>query len=87
MRGRGDPPGDPNHTQAMHYRRNQRGGGGIGQGTHGVRGQRMQKNGGGQKGGGRIGRGEQLRTFSTDCPLTNISRLALCIHVQCTFYR
>lgn len=27
VRGRGDPPGDPNHTQAMHYRRNQRGGG------------------------------------------------------------
>lgn len=22
----GRPPGDPNHTQAMHYRRNQRGG-------------------------------------------------------------
>lgn len=33
---------------------------------------------------GREGGGEQLRTFSTDCPLTNISRLALCIHVQCT---
>ncbi|KAI9530317.1 hypothetical protein NQZ68_004334 [Dissostichus eleginoides] len=27
------PPGDPNHTQAMHYRRNQ---GGVGQGTHRV---------------------------------------------------
>ena len=25
------------------------------------------------------------KDFSTDCPLTNISRLALCIHVQCTF--
>ncbi|KAK5890414.1 hypothetical protein CesoFtcFv8_013936 [Champsocephalus esox] len=36
---------------------------------------------------GKAGEGEQLRTFSTDCPLTNISRLALCIHVQCTLTR
>lgn len=28
------------------------------------------------------GQGEQLRTFSTDCPFTN--RLALCIRVQCS---
>lgn len=28
--------------------------------------------------------GEQRKDFSTDCPLTNISRLALCIHVQCS---
>lgn len=46
MRGRGDPTGDPNHTQAMHYRWNQRGVGHL-PGDTGVRGQRvrMQKNG------------------------------------------
>lgn len=39
MRGCGDPPpGDPNHTQAMHYRRNQRGG----ESAKGHRGQRSQ---------------------------------------------
>jgi len=43
--------------------------------------------GGGQTGDGQLAGGakrEQRRTFSTDCPLTNMSRLALCIHVECT---
>lgn len=47
----------------------------------------MEQCAGGQRGEERWGEGqrEQLLTFSTDCPLTNIIRLALCIHVQCTF--
>lgn len=47
----------------------------------------MEQCAGGQRREERWGEGqrEQLRTFSTDCPLTNIIRLALCIHVQCTF--
>lgn len=47
----------------------------------------MEQSVGGQKGKERWGegRGGQLLTFSTDCPLTNIIRLALCVHVQCIF--
>ena len=78
------PPGDPNHTQAMHYRRNQRrerGRVGGGTGVEGWGCRKMDQCGGGKKGA----KGNSLGLFSTDCPLTNISRLALCIHVQCTF--
>lgn len=86
--------GGPNHTQAMHYRWNQRGRGRAGS-ARGHRGQRskdedaekwnnVEEDRRGKARSGE-GEGEQLRTFSTDCPLTNISRLALCIHVQCTF--
>lgn len=58
--------------------------GGSARGHIGVKGCRKMGRGGRR---GKAGEGEQLRTFSTDCPLTNISRLALCIHVQCTLTR
>lgn len=85
MRGRGDPPGDPNHTQAMHYKRNWGWVWGHGGGSE----MRLQKNGTMRRRteeGGEMGRGPKGTASDFFYRLSSDKHHQASIMYTCTVY-